>query len=84
VAASARRTKVLAELPDCGKYCHKSLLSKKFAAFVGNIFCVKIFPFLKYQLSVMAKKSILHYLLNEYINFSDKIQLNITRCELSF
>jgi len=32
------------------------LLSKKFAAFVGNIFCVKIFPFLKYQLLVMAKK----------------------------
>ena len=39
--------------PDCakfGKYCQKSLLSKYFAKFFGNIFKAKNLPFLKYQL----------------------------------
>jgi len=40
-------------LPDgtkFGKYCQKSLFSKTFANFYGNIFSAKNFPFLNDQL----------------------------------
>jgi len=40
-------------LPDgakFGKYCQKSLFSKKFVNFFGNIFNAINLPFLKYQL----------------------------------
>jgi len=53
----------------------KSLFSQKFVNFFGNIFNVKILPFLKYQFSVLTKNP--YYLSNEFRNLREKMQFNI-------
>jgi len=76
-----RRTR----LPDgakFSKYCQKSLFSKNLPTLLAIFFMPKCCHFLKYQLSVLTKQSILDYLSNENPNFRAKIHINIKRCEL--
>jgi len=62
---------------NLAKVAKNHCFPKKLSILLAVLFIAKILPFLKYHLPVLTKQSILDYLSNEYLNFREKIQLNI-------